>query len=113
MGTPRRSDFMSVSPDRLGCRRIRSSRVSHQSRLGNGYDESAMTPIEIAILAYPETSASVVFGMYDLFFSAGRDWGQIVEGKPGASVMRPRIVSRERESFTVGNGVPIRPEATL
>lgn len=70
-------------------------------------------PIEVAILAYPETSASVVFGMYDLFFSAGRDWSLMVERKPGTSLMRPRIVSRERSGFAAGNGVPIQPEAAL
>ena len=40
-------------------------------------------PVEIAVLAFPEATASVVFGMYDLFVSAGRDWGMIVEGRPG------------------------------
>lgn len=71
------------------------------------------SPIEIAVLAYPETSASVLFGMYDLFLSAGRDWGAIVEGRPGESLMRPRIVSRHGEPFTAGNGVQIRPELRL
>jgi transcriptional regulator GlxA family with amidase domain len=70
-------------------------------------------PIDVAILAYPETSASVVFGMYDLFFSPGRDWSMIVEGRPGASLMRPRIASRRREAFAAGNGVTIQPETTL
>lgn len=74
---------------------------------------AAPLPIEIAILAYPETSASVVFGMYDLFFSAGRDWDAIVEGKPGPSLLRPRIASKHREPFAAGNGVPIKPEVTL
>lgn len=73
----------------------------------------APVPIDIAILAYPETSASVVFGMYDLFLSAGRDWGVIVEGRPGQSLMRPRIASRRGEAFAAGNGVPITPEVTL
>jgi transcriptional regulator GlxA family with amidase domain len=73
----------------------------------------APVPIEIAVLAYPQTSASVVFGMYDLFLSAGRDWGAIVEGRPGPSLMRPRIASKHGEAFTVGNGVPIKPEVTL
>lgn len=70
-------------------------------------------PIEIAVLAYPETSASVLFGMYDLFLSAGRDWGAIVEGRPVESLMRPRIVSRHAEPFTAGNGVQIKPELRL
>ena len=48
----------------------------------------------IAILAMPETGASVVFGMYDMFMSAGRDWGMIESGEPGASLLNAMIVSR-------------------
>jgi hypothetical protein len=32
-------------------------------------------PVDIAILVFPENSASVVYGLYDLFLSAGRVWG--------------------------------------
>ncbi len=73
----------------------------------------AKSPIDIAILVYPETSASVVFGMYDLFLAAGRDWGVIVNGLPGPTLMRPRLVARQGEAFCAGNGVPINPEVTL
>ena len=38
----------------------------------------------VAILAFPEATASVVYGMYDILLSAGRDWGVIVDGRPGA-----------------------------
>jgi hypothetical protein len=31
-------------------------------------------PLAVAVLAAAETSASTVFGLYDLFSSAGRDW---------------------------------------
>ncbi len=74
---------------------------------------SAARPVDIAILAFPEATASVVFGMYDLFLSAGRDWGMIVEGRPGPALMRPRVVSAHGGTFAAGNGVPITPEATL
>ena len=43
------------------------------------------TPVTVAVLAFPEATASVVYGMYDLFMSAGRDWGVVVEGRPGPS----------------------------
>ncbi len=70
-------------------------------------------PVEIAILAVPEATASVIYGMYDLFRSAGRDWGVIVDGTPGPSLMRPRVVSRSAEPFTAANGVRITPDAPL
>jgi transcriptional regulator GlxA family with amidase domain len=70
-------------------------------------------PTRIAILALPETSASVVYGMYDLFKAAGRDWQMISEGRPGMEVIAPQVVSAHGASFTAGNGVRIMPDATL
>ncbi len=73
----------------------------------------APAPIDIAILVYPETSASVVFGMYDLFLSAGRDWSMLVDGQPGPTLMQPRLVARETAGFAAGNGVLMQPELTF
>jgi transcriptional regulator GlxA family with amidase domain len=79
-------------------------------------DESAMltrAPATIAILAVPEASASVIYGMYDLFRSAGRDWNLIVDGAPGPELLRPLVVARQPGSFAAGNGVRITPDCTL
>ncbi|HTE40590.1 MAG TPA: helix-turn-helix domain-containing protein [Steroidobacteraceae bacterium] len=67
----------------------------------------------VAILAMPESSASVVFGMYDLFMGAGRDWDMIAEGRPGASVMQPIIVARQSGTFEVVNGVQVHVHRSL
>lgn len=70
-------------------------------------------PIDVAILAMPEATASVVYGMYDLFMSAGRDWGLVIDGRPGEALMRPTIVASARDTLTAANGVRIEPQATL
>ena len=70
-------------------------------------------PVRVAILAFPEVTASVLYGLYDLFLSAGRDWGTIVDGRPGPSPMQPMVVSRFAESFTAANGVRLTPQQTL
>jgi hypothetical protein len=64
--------------------------------------------VRVAILALPESSASVIYGMFDLFMSAGRDWGLIVEGSPGPQVMSPQVVSSHDQPFRARNGVPTR-----
>lgn len=74
---------------------------------------SAERPINVAILAFPEVTASTVYGMYDLFKSAGRDWGYIVEGRPGPERMRPLVAAAGREPFEAANGVTMRPDCTL
>jgi transcriptional regulator GlxA family with amidase domain len=70
-------------------------------------------PASVAILTLPEVGASTVFGMYDMFKSAGRDWGMVVDGEPGASLLAPKLVAWRREPFAAGNGVVIHPEAAL
>lgn len=69
--------------------------------------------IRVAILAFPETSASVLYGMYDLFMCAGRDWGWLVDGKPGAQLISPAVVSTSGAPFNAGNGIRITPDASL
>jgi transcriptional regulator GlxA family with amidase domain len=69
--------------------------------------------VSVAILAFPETTASAVYGMYDLFMAAGRDWGIIVDGHPGPGLMRPLVVSTQAGAFAAANDVWITPHATL
>jgi len=73
----------------------------------------APPPASAAILAFPEATASVLYGISDLLHSAGRDWGLIVEGRPGAPLVAPRIVAARPEPFTIANGVTIVADAPL
>ena len=75
--------------------------------------ESSTQPVTVAVLAFPETSASVVYGIYDLLASAGRDWELIVSGQAGQAKMQPLIVSVQAGAFCVSNGVSITPQHTL
>lgn len=89
---------------------------THSSHSGKEPDDSAMqpsTPATIAILVFPETSASVVYGLYDLFSSAGRDWGAIVDGEPGPQLVHVVLVGRTTGLLVAGNGIPIAVHATL
>lgn len=67
----------------------------------------------MAILALRESTASVVFGMYDMFMSAGRDWRLMLEGHSPPGLIRPVIVSAETGSFAAANQVRITPQASL
>lgn len=71
------------------------------------------SPAKVAILAMPEATASVIYGMYDLFMGAGRDWGLIVDGQPGPSLLHPVVVAANAEPFEAANGVRITPQARL
>src|SRR6516164_4587075 len=67
-------------------------------------------PLTVAVVAGPDTAASTVFGLYDLFASAGRDWDLLLTGRADAPRARPLIVASSIEPFVTSNGVWIRPD---
>ncbi len=70
-------------------------------------------PLNIAILALPEVSGSTLYGMFDLFASAGRDWTFLTEGRIKESAANPYIVAREKAPVAALNGITISPHHTL
>ncbi len=70
-------------------------------------------PLNVAILAVPEVAASTLFGMVDLFASAGRDWAFFLSGVEGEQQMNPYVVAARQEGFTAANGVWVRPNFGL
>jgi transcriptional regulator GlxA family with amidase domain len=67
----------------------------------------------VALLCLPESTASTLYGMFDVLESAGRDWGLVVGGLPGSSALRTLIVSADGRGRTVGNRLWIEPHASL
>ena len=62
------------------------------------------------IAALPETAGSALYGMVDVLAATGTLWRQLVGEKPGAGLIRPRIVGMSREPFRCGNGIPVTPD---
>src|SRR5271165_127510 len=73
----------------------------------------APSPINVAILAVPDVTASTAYAMYDLFAGAGRDWAFITTGVAGASRMRPYIVAAQSAVVFSANGIGIKPDFAL
>jgi transcriptional regulator GlxA family with amidase domain len=71
---------------------------------------ASASPPTVALLAFPEVTASVLFGLYDMFHSAGRDWGLVVQGRPGVPLLHPVIAAASAGPLTVANGVRIVPD---
>ncbi|RZL89253.1 MAG: helix-turn-helix domain-containing protein [Variovorax sp.] len=70
---------------------------------------SSALPV-VAILVTPDTTASVVYGMFDLFKSAGRDWGMVVDGQPGPPLLEPMLVGAQAGTVHAANGVTIEAQ---
>jgi transcriptional regulator GlxA family with amidase domain len=70
-------------------------------------------PLNVAILAVPEVTASALYGMFDLFSSPGRDFLFITEGTAGEQRMQPYVVARSNSEFRAANGIWVRPDHSL
>lgn len=75
--------------------------------------ESAASPITVALLATPDSTASTLYGFLDCLASTRRDWS-LLHGEPlAASPFRPLLVSRDGAPLTAANGVRITPDTAL
>ena len=70
-------------------------------------------PLIVALLATPDSTASTLFGLYDLLLGTRRDWQQLMHRCDVASPFRPLIVSRDGGLLRVYNDIPVQPHASL
>lgn len=70
-------------------------------------------PVDVLIVAVPETAGSALYGMYDVLAVAGTVWQQLARAGPGRALFSVRIVSTRARTFDCGNGVPVRPHVTV
>ncbi len=71
------------------------------------------TPIDVIIVAVPETAGSALYGMLDVLLAAGNIWQTLVRADSLNTLFRVRIISPTGEPFTCGNGIPVRPELSV
>jgi len=71
------------------------------------------TPIDVIIVAVPETAGSALYGMLDVLLAAGNIWQTLVRAGSINTFFRVRIISPTGEPFTCGNGIPVRPELSV
>lgn len=65
----------------------------------------------IVLLAAPETSASVLYGLYDVLMSAGAVYPDMVSGTPGDELLDIRIASADGRPFHCIGNIPVEPHA--
>jgi len=72
-----------------------------------------MYPIDVIIVAVPETAGSALYGMVDVLLAAGNIWQTLVHTEPVDTLFRVHILSQTGEQFVCGNGVPVSPELSV
>jgi transcriptional regulator GlxA family with amidase domain len=70
-------------------------------------------PVEVLLVAVPETAGSALYGMLDVLSAAGNVWQTLVRGEAGRKLFRARIVSESDRPFTCGNGIPVHPDCSI
>lgn len=70
-------------------------------------------PLRISLLALPQSSGSVLYGLYDVLGSIGTVWTEMTGQGDGRPLTEVRIVSTAREPFRAWGGVPVAPDLAL
>ena len=76
-------------------------------------DKREKSPVEVLIVAVPETAGSALYGMVDVLLAAGNIWQTLVRSDILHSLFRVRIVSPDKQAFTCGNGIPVNPDCSI
>jgi transcriptional regulator GlxA family with amidase domain len=72
-----------------------------------------ISPIEVVIVAVPETAGSALYGMVDVLLAAGNIWQTLVRAEQVDALFRVRILSPDGEPFVCGNAIPVNPELSV
>lgn len=67
----------------------------------------------VVLLAAPETSASVLYGLYDVLQSVGSVYSDMVTGTPGDGLLDVQIVSADGKPFHCLGNIPVEPAASI
>jgi transcriptional regulator GlxA family with amidase domain len=70
-------------------------------------------PVEVLIVAVPETSGSALYGMLDVLLAAGNIWQTLVRADSVQTPFRVRIIAPSEAAFTCGNGIPVVPDCSV
>jgi len=67
----------------------------------------------IALLAAPETSASVLYGLYDVLLSVGAVYPDMTTGEPGEALLDVSIVAARRDPFRCFGNILVEPHLAI
>jgi transcriptional regulator GlxA family with amidase domain len=71
------------------------------------------TPVEVLIVAVPETAGSALYGMLDVLLAAGNVWQTLARAGTEQRLFNVRIVAPTAEGFTCGNCIPVAPDCAV
>ena len=79
--------------------------------MGGGKESSR--PVEVLLVAVPETAGSALYGMLDVLSAAGNVWQTLTRSGSEQQLFRVRIVAADDRPFTCGHGIPVHPDHSV
>ncbi len=70
-------------------------------------------PPSVNLLALPESSAAVLYGLFEVLSTFAESWSWLMDGETVAAGFDVRIVGRQSGQITCYGGTPVIPHATL
>jgi transcriptional regulator GlxA family with amidase domain len=70
-------------------------------------------PVDVAVLALPETAGSALYGMVDVLMAAGTIWPTLARTDDARRLFSVRIVAPTATPFTCGHGIPVTPQCAI
>ena len=67
----------------------------------------------IALFVVPETSSSLLYGLYDVLLSVGAVYSDMTTGEPEESLLDVKIVAGDHKSFRCFGDVLVEPHASI
>jgi transcriptional regulator GlxA family with amidase domain len=67
----------------------------------------------VALLATPETSTLVLYGLYDVLLSAGAVYPDMIAGTPGEGLLDVRIVAADKTPFRCIGNIMVEPHDSV
>jgi transcriptional regulator GlxA family with amidase domain len=75
--------------------------------------QSQRTPVEVLIVAVPETAGSALYGMLDVLSAAGNVWQTLARSGMEQQLFDVRIIAPAAGTFRCGNGIPVAPDCSV
>ena len=72
-----------------------------------------MEPVEVLMVATPETAGSALYGMLDVLSASGNIWGTLNRSEEIQNFFRVRVISNSKKPFNCGNGIPVNPDVSV
>ena len=92
--------------------RLRVKKDTIVPDMTDGPQQAERRPIML-LLAAPETSASILYGLFDVLTTVGSIFPELVKGAPERALLDVRIVSADGRPFSCVGDIPVRPHCAI